>query len=111
MGQTPARPMTAISRIIQDGIHGGTSREAMMYLLTTFPYGRVKASSDFAAPGASLAERMNAWEDMPYPQPDTIQEVMVAVQSGQLTPEELAAIRAAIEAREESEFEPDGQSL
>ncbi len=91
--------MTALSRIIQDGQDGGTAHEAMMQLLTTFPYAKVKASSDFAPPGASLPERMNGWEGMPYPQPDTIQEVIVAVQRHQLAPEDLAAIRTAIEAR------------
>ncbi len=91
MGHIPARPVTALSRIIQNGPDGGTSHE-LMQPLTFFPYAKVKASSDFAPPGASLAERMNGWEDMPYPQPDTIEEVMVAVQSKQLAPEDLAAI-------------------
>jgi hypothetical protein len=36
------------------------------------------------------------WEDMPYPQVDTIEELKVAVLRKQLAPEDLAAVQEAI---------------
>jgi len=42
---------------------------------------------------------MEGWEGMPYPQPDTIQELQFAVSRNQLAPEDLAAVLDTIEAR------------
>jgi hypothetical protein len=42
---------------------------------------------------------MDAWESMPYPQPDTIQELQSAVKRDLLSPEDLEAVQEAIVAR------------
>jgi hypothetical protein len=39
---------------------------------------------------------MEGWEGMPYPQPDTIEELKVAVLRKKLAPEDLAAVQEAI---------------
>jgi hypothetical protein len=90
--------MSEITTLINDFNTGLVSHDDLMKQLTAYPYQKIRASSDFAPPGASLARRMEGWESMPFPQLDTIQEIIQAVDRGQLAPEDLAAIRAAIEA-------------
>lgn len=68
----------------------------MMQLLVSHPYQKIKPSSAFAPPGAFPARRMEGWEGMPYPQPDTIEELKVAVLRKKLAPEDLAAVQEAI---------------
>lgn len=80
---------------------GLVSHDELMKQLTAYPYQKIRASSDFAPPGANLERRMEGWESMPYPQPDTIQEIIVAVQRKQLAPEDLDAVRGAIESRQQ----------
>jgi hypothetical protein len=99
MREIPRPPASNLSRIIEDGQSGGPAYDTMMQLLLSYPYQKVKPSSAFAPPGASLARRMEGWEDMPYPQPDTIQEIIVAVQRRRLMPADLDVIRTAIAAR------------
>ena len=85
MREIPAtRPITPLMRIVLDGKDGGTSHQTMMTLLLAYPYQNVRPSSAYAPPGANLERQMEGWESMPYPQPDTIQEIIVAVQRKQL---------------------------
>jgi hypothetical protein len=100
MREIPRPPASNLSRIIEDGQSGGSAYDTMMRLLLNYPYQKIKASSDFVPPGASLARRMEGWEDMPYPQADTIQEVQQAVARKLLAPEDLAAAQDAIKARD-----------
>jgi hypothetical protein len=72
----------------------------MMQLLLSYPYQKIKPSSAFAPPGASLARQMEGWEGMPYPQSDTIQELQFAMSRNLLTREDLAAVQDAIQARQ-----------
>jgi hypothetical protein len=88
--------MSQITKLIDDFSTGLVSHDELMKQLVAYPYQSVKASSDYAPPGASLARRMEGWEDMPYPQPDTIQELQVAVLRRQLAPEDLTAVQEAI---------------
>jgi hypothetical protein len=102
MREIPAtRPITPLMRIVLDGKDGGTSHQTMMTLLLAYPYQNVRPSSAYAPPGANLERQMEGWESMPYPQPDTIQEIIVAVQRKQLAPEDLDAVRGAIESRQQ----------
>jgi hypothetical protein len=88
-------------RIVLDGKDGGTSHETKMTLLTGYDYQNIRASSDFAPAGANLERRMEGWESMPYPQPDTVQELRFAGLRDLLSPEDLAAVQDAIEARQQ----------
>lgn len=99
MKQIPRPPASNLSRIIEDGQSGGPAYDTMMQLLLSYPYQKIKPSSAFAPPGASLARQMEGWEDMPYPQEDTIQELQFAVSRNQLASEDLAAVRSAIVVR------------
>jgi hypothetical protein len=100
MREIPRPPASNLSRIIEDGQSGGSAYDTMMQLLLNYPYQKIRASSDFVPPGASLAWRIEGWEDMPYPQPDTIQELQFAVSRNLLTREDLAAVQDAIQARQ-----------
>jgi hypothetical protein len=97
--EIPRPPASNLSRIIEDGQSGGTSHETMMGLLKSYPYKSVKPSSAYASPGADLERQMEGWETMPYPQPDTSQELRFAVQRDLLSKDDLSAVQDAIEAR------------
>jgi hypothetical protein len=90
------RTVSQITELINDFNTGLVSHDDLMKQLMAYPYQKIKASSDFAPPGASLSRRMEGWEDMPYPQPETIQELQVAVLRKQLAPEDLTAVQNAI---------------
>jgi hypothetical protein len=88
--------MSQITELINDFNTGLVSHDDLTEQLSAYPYRKIKASSDFAPPGASLARRMEGWESMPYPQVDTIEELKVAVLRKQLAPEDLAAVQEAL---------------
>src|ERR1035437_4420710 len=98
---TEIRQVSEIARLINDFNTGLLSHGDLIEQLTAYPYQKVKPSSAYAPAGANLERRMEGWESMPYPQPDTIQEIIVAVQRKQLAPEDLDAVRGAIESRQQ----------
>jgi hypothetical protein len=100
MREIPRPPPSNLSRIIEEGQGGGPAHDAMMTLLIGYDYQSVKPSSAFASAGANLDRRMEAWEGMPYPQSDTIQELQFAMSRNLLTREDLAAVQDAIQARQ-----------
>jgi hypothetical protein len=88
--------MSQITKLINDFNTGLVSHDDLMAQLVAYPYQKVKASSDYAPAGASLERRMQSWEDMPYPQPDTIQELQHAVAMGKLSHADLSTVQEAI---------------
>lgn len=59
----------SVTDVLKSYAAGGTTREAMLAFMRAYPWKAVKASNELSD---------TAWENAPYPQPGTVQEVMFA---------------------------------